>query len=258
MKRVLSAACAALVLCCVGTATAHPMPNTVIEIAHTRSGMRLDIALPESDLTLAMSQSHEAPSGTDASSRAAIEAYLRRHLTVRSTSDMSYPYTIDAVSRLEAVDDNVGRYSEIRVSLVVPTRDGLNPRDFTLAYDAVIHQIPNHLAVVQFVDDFRNGILQGSPPRFAGTIGFDFTRNTVAPLRIQSNEGSLWTGVRAVITQRIIAKVSPLLLPLALLTVALLGSRRSLSTIGRTMHLQTDRLGPDQRHPRVRASDARY
>ncbi|MFN7981896.1 MAG: hypothetical protein U0Q11_08575 [Vicinamibacterales bacterium] len=234
------------------------MPNTIIAIAQAGNSMRLNIAVPESELTLAMTRSHEVPERVDASSRAAIEAYLRSHLAIRSAADTIYPYTIEAVSRLEAVDDNVGRYSEVTVSLVVPAQDGLNPRDFTLAYDAVIHQIPNHFAVVQFVDDFRNGILQDSAPRFAGTIGFDFTRNAVAPLRIQSNDGSLWIGVRAVIAQRIVAKVQPLLIPLALLAAAVFGTRRWPFNLGRTVHIETDRVGHEQLHRSVRVSETSY
>ena len=164
MKRVLSAACGAFALL---RGDGNGSPDAKYHHRDRTSGQQHETQYRRARVRADVGNDAVARSAgaVDASSRAAIEAYLRSHLAIRSAADTIYPYTIGAVSRLEAVDDNVGRYSEVTVSLVVPAQDGLNPRDFTLAYDAVIHQIPNHFAVVQFVDDFRNGI-----PGFSTTI----------------------------------------------------------------------------------------
>lgn len=255
------AAVSAFMLVGTGALSAHPMPNSVISIAHQDNGLTLDVAVPESELTLAMNASHEVASATATATPAVIDAYLRRHLSIRSSDGVLYPYTIANLSRVETVDENVGTYSELHVTIGVPAARGFDSRDFTLAYDAVMHQIPNHVAVVQIVDDFRNGILPDSPAQFVGTLGFDFQTNAVAPLHIQSDAGSTWQGVRAVASrwlQYAVGAAQPFTPPFALLIAAVFGGRRwSLRSMrwGRR-----DGSGSTSRQPNAlaSASQARY
>ena len=42
---------------------------------------------------------------------------------------------------------------------LAPAAGGVDPRRFVLAYDAVIHQVPTHYALVQVVHDFAGGVV---------------------------------------------------------------------------------------------------
>ena len=61
----------------------------------------------------------------------------------------------------------------------------------------MIHQVPNHFALVQIVRDFRAGLLDGELAADVGVIRFDFARNETSSFRITAAPASLWSGFRA-------------------------------------------------------------
>jgi HupE / UreJ protein len=179
---------------------AHPMPNTVIAVSLGDEGARLDIAVPIPELRLALPSTRAKTADLLIEPyRSAVIDYFLHHCVVRSVEAVAQPVVAQALRIDETRDDNVGLYQELRLRLWVAATPTFNPRSFTLAYDAVIHQVPNHFAVVQVVRDFRAGVLQATESGEMGIIRYDFAHEVTPPLTVAAQPGSLWRGVRATI-----------------------------------------------------------
>lgn len=179
---------------------AHPMPNTVIAVSLRDDGAVFDIAVPVPELRLALPQSWPAGANLLAEpQRSAVAAYFSEHFSVRSPAGAPQPHVVESLTLWETADDNVGRYQELRVRMFIPATGAFDPRRFTLVYDAVIHQVPNHFAIVEIVQDFRTGLVVGDTTNDVGVIRFDFSRNDTPPLAIAAASGSIWRGVGSMI-----------------------------------------------------------
>jgi hypothetical protein len=179
---------------------AHPMPNTVIAASLSDTGVGLEIAIPLSEFRLALPGSILSTADLLVEpSRSAVIAYLQAHCAVQSTSGQVQRADVQSLALLETRDDNVGVYQELRARVFFPTAVGVDPRDFALRYDAVIHQVPNHFALVQIARDFRGGVLSDDHTADVGVIRFDFARNETPSLRITTAPASLWGGFRAMV-----------------------------------------------------------
>jgi hypothetical protein len=178
----------------LGSASAHPMPNTEIAVSIGDRGVGLDIAMPAPELQLALTTLGVIDeAGLSASQQQMLRAYFAQHLAILSASGARQPYTIQSIDLDQAVDANVGPYQELRVRAWAPPGD-FDPRDFTLVYDAIMHQVPTHFAIVAISQDFRTGVLPGDEAPEIGLIRFDFASNTTPPLRIVVERGGLWRG----------------------------------------------------------------
>ena len=181
----------ALVIVCAGPSlspvSAHPMPNTVIAVSVRDDGVRFDVAVPLSELRLALPGAIAKTADLLAEpQRSAVMAYFAAHGSVQSNGGPAQPVVVHAIAVRETREDNVGVYQELRVQMFAAANAGFDPRDFTLKYDAVIHQVPNHYALVQVV---------GAGD--AGVIHFDFARNETASLRITAPPARVWSGFPA-------------------------------------------------------------
>lgn len=174
---------------------AHPMPNTEITISPGAGRVVIDIAIPEPELRLALPQDwgRSADLLTEPW-RSELGRYLDAHVSVRTPAGTRVPHVVESISRWEAHSPEVGDYQELRVRIVARAAEGFDPRRFSLHYDAVIHQVPNHFALV-FVDrDFRTGRIAAESPAEVGVIRHDFRRDQTPPFEVTLAPGSLWRG----------------------------------------------------------------
>lgn len=183
-----------LLLCFAGCAAvrAHPMPNTDIAIRLNESAAALEIRIPVPDLVLALPESVRARPDTilsDAGTRSLVEAYFKSHLNVLSESGVAQPYNITSITVSNNTDEFVGDYQELLLTVEVPARNGFNPRDFLLGYDAVIHQVPTHFALVKITQDFNNGVFAEDNAVTVGAIRYDFSSQSVPPLAVTAAAG---------------------------------------------------------------------
>ena len=197
---------------------AHPMPNAVITIATNHEGTRLDVAIPLADLRLAFpSAASDAADLLHEPQRSALIAYLEAHSAAQSRGHARIAFVVQALALSEAVDPDVGRYQELRAHLFAATSPAFNPYDFTLTYDAVIHQVPTQYARVRLVRP-RPGIPPATDEegQDVGVIRFDFATNRVVPVRVtappppRSHEswllamlGALLVGLSALVRRRL-------------------------------------------------------
>jgi hypothetical protein len=223
---------AALLLACgtvlASRAAAHPMPSTVIAVSLADDGVTLDIAIPLPDFRLAWTGAwpDTPPAGADITTeplRSALAAYVDAHVAVLSTDGMQRRHVLQSASIWHAADANVGDYQELRLRLVAPASAGVDPRRFVLAYDAVIHQVPTHYALVQVVHDFAGGVATSDDVREVGVVRYDFARNLTPPMAITADSGSVWRGLRSIVAlgfRHVLAGADHLLFLLTLLIVA--------------------------------------
>lgn len=190
---------AACLVCALfaGDASAHPMPNSVITISLADDGARLDVAIPLPDLRLALPASIPATADLRLEPhRTALIDYLTAHTALQSNGAVVRP-VVESVAVDESVDENVGRYQELRVRMFAAAGPRFAPHGFALNYDAVMHQVPTHYTLVRVVRDTSTRWPAGEPVDDTRVIRFDFARNEVAPLPIVSPEPSPWRERRA-------------------------------------------------------------
>jgi hypothetical protein len=190
--------CVCLALFKAENATAHPMPNTLIALTIGERRIALEIVIPAPELLLAMTgdANRDAPAFLEQNA-AELRAYMDAHLAVLTKSGARLPREISAVTLDSASDANVGKYLEFRFKAEASAPAGVGTRDFLLRYDAVIHQIPNHFALVRIAQDFRGGLVGGEEAVEVGVIRYDFATASVPPLAVKAGQGSLWTGFAA-------------------------------------------------------------
>jgi hypothetical protein len=203
---------------------AHPMPNTDIAIKLDERVVSLEIRIPVLEFVLAFQKSENVtPDNLPSDSREKVVAYLKQHLKILSKSGVAQDYNITSLNVESSTDEFVGDYQELRLTADVPVRDGFNPRDFWLDYDAVIHQVPNHFALVKITQDFDNGVFAEDDAVTVGAIRYDFSSQRVPPLEVAATGGGIFKGfysMAALGMQHIRAGTDHILFLLTLLVVA--------------------------------------
>lgn len=181
-------------------ATAHPYPNSTISVDVSERQLALHIRIPAPDLLLVLTgDAHRDPTKYLAENQTQLRTYLAAHLMLVCSKGQKLSQQIGTVAVQDANDPDVGTYAAFRFDVDVPIPAGVDAKTLTLAYDAVIHQIANHYALVEIRRDFRNGQVGQSPPTALGVIRYDFATNTVPPLALAIETGSLWAGFKALV-----------------------------------------------------------
>jgi hypothetical protein len=180
---------------------AHPMPNTEIAISPGASSVVFDIAIPEPELRLALPPDLRQSADLLAEpARSALTRYFDAHVSVRTPAGTVVPHNVEAFSRWETQSPEVGAYQELRVRIRAPETAGFDPRHFSLHYDAVIHQVPNHYALVYLDRDFHTGRLaDDDAPVEVGVIRYDFRQDSTPPFEVTLEPGSVWRGLLAAV-----------------------------------------------------------
>ena len=181
-------------------AAAHPMPNSVIAVTIGERRIELEIAIPAPELLLAMTgDAHRGARAFLEQEPERLRNYINAHLAVLSRSGEILPQAISAAGLNSASDANVGAYQEFRFKVDVTAPAAADTRNFLLRFDAVIHQIPNHFALVKIAQDFRGGLVGAEQPVELGVIRHDFATAAVPPLEVKPGQGSLWNGFAAMV-----------------------------------------------------------
>lgn len=171
-------------------AAGHPLPNTLITLQPGFGAITIVIDTPADDLAIAM---RAEGAGASAPSPEAVGAYYLRHVALADPSGARLPLSFSEALLIEATDPDVGRYREWRVTLTAQGAAARAGRR-TLSFDAVIHQIPNHFALVRVG---RASAHDGAED--VGVIRHDFATGTIAPLAVDLAAGSFSSGVASMI-----------------------------------------------------------
>jgi hypothetical protein len=180
-RRELLAATAALVLLSVAS-LAHPLPDSTIVLAATESGIAITIEVPLADLLLALPR-HLPKDGAILVTQHQVELkdYFSHHMAVRIGDAEPLPLELQSMTLEQAVHVDVGPYALLKINGVAVADKAALSQPWLLAYDAVMHQVPNHGAQVSIIRDGANDIL--AEP--VGIIRFDYSKKLTPPLLIQ-------------------------------------------------------------------------
>lgn len=178
---------------CFLPAQAHPMPNSEIGVGLNDTSVQLKIKIPVPELLLAFPKNEPITAENLLNdSRGFTENYFKEHLKIFSKDDIEQSYDIKSLAIVKSSDEFVGEYQELDLKIEMPVREGFNPYNFVLKYDAVIHQVPNHFALVKITSDFNNGIISEEKAVEIGAIRYDFPLQKVPPFFVNTaNSGKL-------------------------------------------------------------------
>ena len=205
----------------VAAAWAHPMPNTEIVIARADDGLRFELAIPLPELRLALPQQWPRDSPLlEEPYRGALLRYFDAHFWV-AAGPRKLPHRIESLASWRTANPDVGEYEELRVSIAVPTPAGIALDRFTLFYDCVIHQVPNHYALVHEAQAGDGG--QATAGGEIAVIRYDFVRNLTPEIGITLGHASSWRTLRSAVAlgfHHVVTGFDHLLFLLCLLIVA--------------------------------------
>lgn len=204
-------------------AIAHPMPNSVLLLDIKLSGIAAELQLPVPELQLAMGK--DLLNLTDNLIQdygKELSGYILAHIHLVSEDGTIWEVKILGLQTGNAEQTATGIYQELRVHLWMRPLQPTNIRKFTLNYDVIVHQVVTHKILVSVRQDWMNGKV-GAGQAQVGVIGLDARSNTIPPLSINLEEGSLGKGFRSMVNlgmQHISEGTDHLLFLLALLLSA--------------------------------------
>lgn len=208
---------------------AHPMPNSVVLLTIHANRIDAELQIPLVEL-----QSAWGHAVNDSSARLVerlgpqLRAYLQKHIRPQSSDGRFWTVSVGELTVHESQNPINGVYRELtaQVQMMPPTgpsRRGDDVRQFTLNYDAVLHQVRTHKILVSVRQDWERGQLAEVEPVQVGTISLDIVNDRILPLPVNLASGSDWTGFTAMIklgSQHIAEGIDHLLFLLVLLLPA--------------------------------------
>jgi hypothetical protein len=191
MKKALQQTVWLFLLLLSSTAFSHPLPNTVVNLEVASHRMLMKIQVPLQDFEIAF----KSRVTTEQSNL--ISLYFAQHVKIEDQNHRLWKQALLRYKVQSATSAFVGSYKELVFWLkFIPNKDS-NLRDFTIHYDAVLHEIINHQALLYVNSDWENGIHNSSQQ--IGIIALDVPTNTIYPLHISLEKGSNWKGFKSMV-----------------------------------------------------------
>lgn len=189
----------ALVLLIGSRAAAHPMPNSVLLMDVRPKSVALELRLPLSQLELSFGHDVATnPVSLVERLRPELTAYLLGHIKPVTGDGKPWAVQVVDMSVGSAGQTATGVYGELIVHLLLLPPPGAGTRKFTLNYDAIIHQVANHSALVSVRQDWEGGVTEDAPVE-VGAIALNVRDNLIPPLQVNLAEGSKWKGFTSMI-----------------------------------------------------------
>lgn len=189
---ILPALIFALVCAAARSAFAHEQPTTLIVMDVSAGQVAMTLHLPLSELEFAFG--HDVTQNPEQNLprwRAPLGDYLMAHLRAITAPERHWAVVIGEMRLEEAVQLQSGKFQEVIVSVTMRPPDSVSARKFTLHYDAIMHQVVTHKAIVSIRRDWERGQID---ERQVGVIRVDTGTSRIEPLEISLDQGSLWAG----------------------------------------------------------------
>lgn len=180
------------------SAAAHQAPYSIVFLDVSPDRVGLELQIPLAELALAYgSDIGRDPESLVKRMGPQLGEYILAHTRVYVHRELPWLIWVSGMSVGEETQITSGPpFYELRVRLTVVPQAGESTRHFMLDYDAVVHQVVNHIVFVAVRSDWQTGradslTAEGNPMtiRTAGD-------NKIHPLEISLEKGSWFTGVR--------------------------------------------------------------
>jgi hypothetical protein len=178
---------------------AHPMPNSIILLDIKSDKVTAELQLPLNELELAFGHDVNRNSNNLIKRLGPqIAAYLLQHIQVFTPGGKPWAVAIDDMQVQPVQESASGPYQELTVHISMVPSANTNTRQFNLNYDAIIHQVVSHFALVSVRQDWDNGS-NPEHPYEVGVIGLDVKTNTIPTLAVNIQQGGLWRGFTSMV-----------------------------------------------------------
>lgn len=148
-------------------AFAHSMPDTQIIVARSPDEITLTIRASLEDLGLVMTDAPDTDAVLTPAEEAALRAYFMEHTRIDTAEGTALPVNIEGMRLIEGHHADVGIFEEVLVTAKAPVAAG---EALVLRYDAILHEVANHRALVYGADGTRLGILRFDLSAKAATV----------------------------------------------------------------------------------------
>ncbi|MEC4004531.1 HupE/UreJ family protein [Flavobacterium sp. SUN052] len=206
----------------------HPLPNSTVNVSVKSKSIFMLIKIPLQDFEIALK------SKVNQNDSVLISNYFKKHIQIEDKNHQFWKIKLLKYKIQPTKSEIVGKYDEIVFELNFYPNLRSNNRDFTLHYDAILHEIINQKALIYIASDWENGVENQNQQ--IGIIELDVPTNTIYPLHISLEKGSNWKGFKSMISlgmKHISEGIDHLLFVLVLLLPApLLVTRKKWSHYG--------------------------
>ncbi len=175
-------------------AFSHPMPSSVMLLDVKSKTIHCELQLPLKELQFAVPfdvtintthllKNHEGE----------LSKYILSHFSIQGKSGDKWDVHIDKMNVLKTEQEATGKYEELIVQLVITPKKNNNLREFSIHYDAILHQVVTHRALVIIRQDWENGKIEEDNTEI-GAINVDINTLKVSPFKVNLAKGSNWNG----------------------------------------------------------------
>jgi len=170
-------------------ASAHPLPDTKVMFHLYPGGAVITITAPLRDFEIV----YKGKITSDRKKN--IQEYFKNHIKINS-ENRSWTLELTDYSISRTQDSIVGLYDKIDFNIVAKPKLQNDTRNFTLNYDAFVHQIYNHKSIIGLASDWEKGVQNAN--QMIGVIQRDVD-GKILPLNISLDEGSFFTGFQSMV-----------------------------------------------------------
>jgi hypothetical protein len=183
----------------IGTATAyaHEQPTTLVmlDVAPDKVGMTLHVPLNELELAFGREVSVN-PEASLERWQAPFQEYLLAHIHPLTEGRQAWSVAVLDLQVQKAEQVQSGPFQEILVRLALTPPPGASTRKFILQYDAIMHQVVTHKALVSIRNDWERGQIAEVA---VGVIRVNTETTKIEPLEVNLEKGSWWEGFKGMI-----------------------------------------------------------
>ncbi|WP_089106199.1 HupE/UreJ family protein [Streptomyces hyaluromycini] len=183
-------------------AAAHPMPHSVLLLDVHETSVTAELELPVGDFARAggIDLDEDTTARQLSAREAAIRRYLAAHVHPTTRRGQAWTVTFGAMGLSRSEQTSTGPYRELTVQATLTPPAGGDPRRFVLDYDVIVHQVVTHTVLVSVRQDWATGKVADdgqSDATQVGVIRIDTRTMTIAPLTVDLEDGSIWSGTYA-------------------------------------------------------------
>lgn len=177
-----------------GQLLAHPMPGSIVNLSVHDKSISGKTKIPLRELVNAVGEKRAANLNNPF-----FKTYFSDHIKAVSNGAV-WNTQIQSIDTIAGSDPAVGSFTEVVVRFTLTSSNAENLRSFTFNYDAVIHQVVTHSALVYVSQDWSNGITGEENAQQVGTIQMDVPTGKIFPLEVNFEKGSSWKGFKSMFT----------------------------------------------------------
>lgn len=181
-------------------ALSHPMPSSVIVLDVKSKSIHCELQLPLKELQFAVPfdvtkntthllDNHEQE----------LTKYILSHFSIQGKSGDKWGIRIQEMNVSKTEQVATGKYEELIVQVVITPLKTKNIREFSIHYDAILHQVVTHKALVVIRQDWENGKIEEDNTEI-GAINVDINTLKVSPFKVNLAKGSNWNGFKSMVS----------------------------------------------------------